>query len=455
MEELKFSDIIEQIIANFPKDKIKQVLTNEKIKIEVLRTGIDQYSIRTFGIEIARKKGNSKIEYQKGKLEEIKQKMNAGELGTKEIGLPDEVGTNFLDDLEEDTENNQYEQNKTNSPDQFKQISTKENEEETKETEKKTREEVKKNETVEENKRTNRQLEEMVKQQKRTEQQRKKKTQERTELNLTRENSSDEALKQFIFRTMKINAQRVVRVRTGFHTYEYEIYDQTGKNIGKNLLTPKIGGKNPRMKIWILNNEGHYEQREVDSLLLTQNGRYGFATDRGNSSLQDNTISYQVTRLPGGEYVAIQALEQQKRNREASHNIDVKELTASKKSDYEMKSKILAAESAEEIDEVQKDGKIDTQEVRIIELLRKEGFKQDEIEAIFRDIYQNTVNQGMTCQEVEKTIGLVKDLKEQGASMKQIKNILEKNNNNTGNDENDGQRTPGGEALERLENRRK
>lgn len=454
MKELKFSDIIERVIANFPEDRMKQVLTNEKIEIEVLKTGTNQYSIRVFGIEIAEKKGSSNIEYKEEKLEEIKQKMNAEELGVQEIGLPDDVGTNFLDDLEEDTKDKNLEQNKTNSLDQFKQTSTKGNEEKTKKTEKNTREKVKKNEAVEENKRTNRQLEEMVKQQKRTEQQRKEKAQERTELNLTRENSSDEALKQFIFRTMKINAQRVVRVRTGFHTYEYEIYDQTGEEVGRKLLTPKIGGKNPRMKIWILNNEGHYEQREVDSLLLTQNGRYGFATDRGNSSLQDNTMSYQVTRLPGGEYVAIQALEQQKRNREASHDTNVKDLTASKKSDYEMKSKILAAESAKKIDEVQEDGKIDTQEVRIIELLRKEGFKQDEIEAIFRDIYQNTVNQGMTCQEVEKTIGSVKDLKEQGASMKQIKNIL-KNNNNAGDDENDGQRTPGGEALERLENRRK
>lgn len=448
-KHIKFSDILEKSILEFPENKVEMLLTNEKVEITIVRIGTDKYSIRAFGIEIATKEENGPVTYKEDTLDEIEQILgNDEELGQLEIQNPESVKS-YLGLEEQAILYEELARKRGTKPPHIEQQKVQDNNVKDRISFKR-----KKQDSLSDKKRkADRQLAEALKRQEEEQERKRQKGQERTVMNLTRENSSDEALKQFIFRTMKINAQKVVRVRTGAHTYEYEIYDQTGKNVGKDLLTPKIGGKNPRMSIWILNNEGHYEKREVDSLLLTRNGRYGFATDRGNGALGDVTTSYQVTRLPGGEYIAVQALEEQKRNREASQIEAVKNATASKNSDHEMKDKILAANEAKEIDAAQKDGVIDTKEVRIIELLRREGFKQEEIDVIFEDIYENTVKEGMSCNEVEKTVTAVRDLKEQGCSIEKIRKVLE-DNVDVGDDENGGGRTPGGDALDRRDNRK-
>jgi len=424
--EKTFIKLTEKAMLNFPKEKTNFKIKSDKIEIEIVKRKEGVLVARAFGLDFALKKSDEPIttidENVSIIMEKIKKTSNVKK-GQQEIDNPDYIKSDLgLEEramLEEKLEGIDEPEGESQGDEEDKE---QQEIDEAKITDK-NRKAFNENERTQQ--KSDRELSALNENMQQQQEARQKKGEERVELNLTRENSSDEALKHFIYRTMKVNAQRVIRVRTGAHTYRFEIYDHTGKDVGKTLLTPKIGGKNPRNEIWLLNNDGVFEKKEVDSLLLIQNGRYGFATDRGDGSLGDVTKSYQVTRLPGGEYIGIAALEQQKRNREPSGIEHVKDAVASKKSDHEIKDMITATKEAEKNDTIQEDNRIDIKEVKLLQFLQQEGFSREEIDCIYETIYEGMVKDDMTMADVEKVTTTVRDLKSQGCPMDKIKEIIE------------------------------
>lgn len=375
-----------------------------------------------------------------------KQKNNAEEKGAQERQNPETLDNAYrnLEDTEEikkEIEDGRTPE-KQKTPDEL--LKDKQNDKtNSEEKEDKTRTIKEQDDLSTRSERTQQELLDMLKKQQEQEERATKNEQDRSEMNLTRKVTSDEALKNWLKRTLNVDAEKVERVRTGTHSYKYEIYNSKGEEVGDELLSSTIAGNDPRRLIWVLNNEGHYEKKEVDSIVLARNGMYGFATDRGNATLTDIPTSYMVTRLPGGEFIAVQALEQQGRNRESSSIMAVREVTAQKKSLYEIEKDVEAAKTAEDVEAVQEDKTTDIREVEIVKFLKEQGLDENEINEIFKTVYDGVVKQGMTYDQAEKTVFLVKDLKEQGCSMNKIKEILEKQPNKTSKSE-EKDRIPGG-----------
>ena len=222
-----------------------------------------------------------------------------------------------------------------------------------------------------------------------------------TEMETDREISESENMRMFVKRAWRIDANKIYRVKgKDPHDFKYVAKTNSGKYEEIDLSTQREG-RNTRQSIWLMEN-GQLKEKKVDSLLLR--GRYGIATDIPESVTSQNTRSYLVTREPGGRYIAIAASQKRGVHRNTSDDKLQKSYGARARSVYELGDIIDAAQIAEQIYALNKDGKLTTKEAEMVK-----EFK---------------IDKNMDDKEIFEAVTLVVELKDMGYECDEMKRIL-------------------------------
>lgn len=208
------------------------------------------------------------------------------------------------------------------------------------------------------------------------------------EMDLDREFSNSDTLRVWIKDVLGVAPDKVYRKQTGPHEFEY-IAETNGEYKPLELSTDHEG-KNTMQQVYIVKEDGTLELDEVDSLLLTKDGEYGIATKVPDGIATDVTKSFEVKRTKDGKYVATQLIEKTGPYRDA--NQAGKEIADRDRSIYDIEEDLDEVENAENSDmEIAEDG-VTVEEIDIIQELKKEGYKDKEIDNIIKRMQENDMS---------------------------------------------------------------
>lgn len=208
------------------------------------------------------------------------------------------------------------------------------------------------------------------------------------EMDLDREFSNSDTLRVWIKDVLGVAPNKVYRKQTGPHDFEY-VAETNGEYEPLDLSTDQEG-KNTMQQVYIVKEDGTLELDEVDSLLLTKDGNYGIATKVPDGIATDVTKSFEVKRTKDGKYVATQLIEKTGPYRDA--NQAGKEIADRDRSIYDIEEDLDEVENAENSDmEIAEDG-VTVEEIDIIQELKKEGYKDKEIDNIIKRIQENDMS---------------------------------------------------------------
>ena len=350
---LKEKQEFEEQILEAIKDLKTGETTISEEGIEVTNYG-GQATIKlkdiTFGI--IDKEGN--FTYNKENFVQIKKVLEQEGLTLEELGLPD---------IEQwiDEEEKQIEENERDEKDLAKDIEEKE--------------EIKEEEPDKEDDKDI------------TEQQKlKEESKHWQEMDLDREFTDSENFGEWIRGTLHVHPDRVYRRQKGPHDFEY-IAENNGEYTPLELSTD-LEGENTRQEIYIVKEDGTLELDEVDSLLLTKDGNYGVATKVPDGVSTDMTKSFSVTRTKDGKYLATQLIEKSGQNRDP--NLPGKEVgDRYKNSVYDVEEFIEQKEEIEAKEMKFAEDGTTVEEISLYEELKKEGFRDDSIDRIIKDMEEN------------------------------------------------------------------
>lgn len=221
------------------------------------------------------------------------------------------------------------------------------------------------------------------------------------EMEIDREFSETENMNMFVKRAWGINSKTIYRIQ-GKDTHDFKYVAKTTSGKYKEIpLSTKSEGRNSSQNIFVMEN-GTLKEKKVDSLMLK--GNYGIATDLPENIVNQNTRTYLVSRTPKGQYIAIATGQKSGVNRNTSGDVTQKSMMARGKSVYELEDIIEATKIAEQIYELNKDGKLTTREVEMVKKFK--------------------VDRNMNDKEIFEAVELVADLKEMGYECDEIKTIL-------------------------------
>lgn len=207
---------------------------------------------------------------------------------------------------------------------------------------------------------------------------------EAKEIEIDREMSYNENTLQFVQRAFGIkNMQSLYRVRgKDTHDFKYVAKTSDKENPYKEIdLSTKREGRNTNQHVWLMHN-GEIKEKKVDSLLTMSSGNYAIATDIPEGVGTDNVRTYLTVRTPSGEYFAIEASEKNGVNRNTSGDSLQKKLMSKGKSIYEIEDVIKAARLASRIYTINKDGKLTTREVNLVNKLREDNLPEEAIDNV-------------------------------------------------------------------------
>ena len=331
------------------------IIENAQMTFEIRIEKIDKkIKIHAFGEEILTLEEGDKFTYNIDGLKNIQEKLEEdSEFDYSQFGLPD---IEYLEEQEKQEEEKQEEQKDE------KDLS-----EDLEEKEEDSKEEPKK------------------------EEENKKKNNDSTkwqEMDLDREFSNSDTLRVWIKDVLGVAPDKVYRKQTGPHDFEY-VAETNGEYEPLDLSTDQEG-KNTMQQVYIVKEDGTLELDEVDSLLLTKDGNYGIATKVPDGIATDVTKSFEVKRTKDGKYVATQLIEKTGPYRDA--NQAGKEIADRDRSIYDIEEDLDEVENAENSDmEIAEDG-VTVEEIDIIQELKKEGYKDKEIDNIIKRIQENDMS---------------------------------------------------------------
>lgn len=331
------------------------IIENGQMTFEIRIEKIDKkIKIHAFGEEILTLEEGDKFTYNIDGLKNIQEKLEEdSEFDYSQFGLPD---IEYLEEQEKQEEEKQEEQKDE------KDLS-----EDLEEKEEDSKEEPKK------------------------EEENKKKNNDSTkwqEMDLDREFSNSDTLRVWIKDVLGVAPDKVYRKQTGPHDFEY-VAETNGEYEPLDLSTDQEG-KNTMQQVYIVKEDGTLELDEVDSLLLTKDGNYGIATKVPDGIATDVTKSFEVKRTKDGKYVATQLIEKTGPYRDA--NQAGKEIADRDRSIYDIEEDLDEVENAENSDmEIAEDG-VTVEEIDIIQELKKEGYKDKEIDNIIKRIQENDMS---------------------------------------------------------------
>ena len=331
------------------------IIENAQMTFEIRIEKIDKkIKIHAFGEEILTLEEGDKFTYNIDGLKNIQEKLEEdSEFDYSQFGLPD---IEYLEEQEKQEEEKQEEQKDE------KDLS-----EDLEEKEEDSKEEPKK------------------------EEENKKKNNDSTkwqEMDLDREFSNSDTLRVWIKDVLGVAPDKVYRKQTGPHDFEY-VAETNGEYEPLDLSTDQEG-KNTMQQVYIVKEDGTLELDEVDSLLLTKDGNYGIATKVPDGIATDVTKSFEVKRTKDGKYVATQLIEKTGPYRDV--NQAGKEIADRDRSIYDIEEDLDEVENAENSDmEIAEDG-VTVEEIDIIQELKKEGYKDKEIDNIIKRIQENDMS---------------------------------------------------------------
>lgn len=248
------------------------------------------------------------------------------------------------------------------------------------------------------------------------------------EMDIDREFSTTENMRMFINRAFGVSAQRIYRVQgRDPHDFKYIAKTSNSKKPYQEInISSYEEGRNSGQKIWIM-EDGVLKEKAVDSLLIR--GNYAIATDVPDSVVSGNTQTYLAVRTPKGEYIAIEAGQKRGVNRNTSGDARQKDFMSRENTVYELDDIIEAAQLAERIYGLTKDGKLTTNEVEIVRRLKIEKSMQD------HDIV-NIINaicllreMGYKPNEIKRVINDIKDAPDSKEETLKLAEKLEKGDN--------------------------
>lgn len=214
------------------------------------------------------------------------------------------------------------------------------------------------------------------------------------EMDLGREFTDEEDLREYIRATLKISVDRLYRVKTGPHQFKY-MGEKDGEYIELDL-TEQYEGTNTRQKVYIVQEGGEVTLEEVDSLLLTKDGNHGIATKNADVGSTDVTKSFAVTRERGGKYVATQLIEKSGQNRDP--RLPGKDLFDRGRGIEDVEDTIDSIEEMESKDLEIAEDEITVQEISLYEYFEMKGYREEEIDGMIK--YMEEENK--TVDEAEK-----------------------------------------------------
>ena len=341
-------------------ESIKDLRTGETTisaeGIEVTNYG-EQCTIKLKGVTfgLIDKEGN--FTYNKQNFIEAKKTLEQEGLTLEEMGLPD------IEQWIDEEEKKQREEEQKDEKDLSKDIKEKDEKEPKQEGDRK------------KDKKDNSEQEQM-----------KKDSKNWQEMDLDREFTDSENFGEWIRGTLRVYPDRVYRRQKSAHDFEYVgEFDGEYKPLE---LSSDFEGKNTTQEVYIVKEDGTLELDEVDSLLLTKDGNYGIATKVPDGVSTDMTKSYSVTRTKDGKYLATQLIEKTGQNRDP--NLPGKEIgDRYRNSAYDVEEFIEQKEEIEKKEmEFAEDG-TSIVEISLYQELKKEGFREDSIERIIKDIEEN------------------------------------------------------------------
>lgn len=187
-------------------------------------------------------------------------------------------------------------------------------------------------------------------------------------------------------------------------------------------------GTNAKQQCWIQNNNGSFEKKTVDDMMVF--GKYVMATDINVTT--DSTRTLIGQRTPRGEYILMPVLDNRISN--ASSNSYIKDNLARGNSIWEIDDIILAAELGEKIRGTKRDGKLSANEVEFIRKLKKEGVTDEKVRNIvdailiigdLKEQELNDVSIKELLNSLELTTKELEELKREDFSDKEIKEVMD------------------------------
>jgi len=365
-KKAEFEQIIINAINNKEKGQAEIYLQNGFIQMQI-RQEKNINKLNLLGEDIATINENGEFEYNIDGLKNVKKKLEESDrpiADYDELGLPD---IEYLEYLEKESEN---EQNNKSSEVQNEQDDDEkgQNEQDDEKPQLDEPEEEKKGEISD---RKNWQ-----------------------EMDLGREFTDEEDLREYIRATLKISVDRLYRVKTGPHQFKY-MGEKDGEYIELDL-TEQYEGTNTRQKVYIVQEGVEITLEEVDSLLLTKDGNHGIATKNADVGSTDVTKSFAVTRERGGKYVATQLIEKSGQNRDP--RLPGKDLFDRGRGIEEVEDTIDSIEEMESKDLEIAEDEITVQEISLYEYFEMKGYREEEIDGMIK--YMEEENK--TVDEAEK-----------------------------------------------------
>ena len=371
-EQIKanFEKIITEIINNMENESATVTIEGSNANISInIQKEKEGYKLSLLGEEIINIDKNGEFRYNIENLQNLKEKLEDKDrpiANYEELGLPD---IEYLKEIEMQKDENLDEMQKDDKDlsKELKDESEKDNEQSKKGEQRKEDKEIENNE-------------------------------EWQEMDLDREFSDSDNLRVWIKEKLGVSPERLYRRQVGAHDFQY-IAETNGKKETLDLSTDREG-KNTTQRVYVVQEDGTLTLEEVDSLLLTKNGNYGIATKVPDGVATDVTKSFEVKRTKDGKYVATRLIEKSGMYRDA--NEAGKEIADNNKSIYDIEEDIDIAEDVKDKDmNVAKDG-VTVNEIDIIKELKKEGWKDREIDRIIKRCQENDISLEESKEEERK-----------------------------------------------------
>ena len=223
-------------------------------------------------------------------------------------------------------------------------------------------------------------------------------------MDIDREISSTENMRMFVQRAWGISSQEIYKVRDpkDYHNIKYVAKTTSASKQFQEINVPKRNeGTNPNQKIWLM-EDGKLKEKTVDNIIVK--GRYAIVEDVPDSVMSQTRRTYLAIRTPGENYIAIAAGQKHGINRNTSSNSVQKDFMSRENTVYEIEDVAEAAILAERIYGITEDGKLTTEEVEMVRVLR--------------------IDKNMNDTEVTNAVGVIIGLKEMGYEKGDIEKIL-------------------------------